>query len=185
VLVERTVRRERGWPDAIPGIFRTAPLAAQRTGCGGASGPGSTTRRRLLGLAVVLVLLGCLLAAGYEVLVYTAQPDAVHISRSLYSGGRILAERTITDPRIVADDYQTLNRLPSAENLVFHGCAPATAYSRIEDYRVTFTYHGIDIEDAFIIAWSCATWRIDRYPLEAVYWDPTGLMTPILATVQS
>ena len=146
---------------------------------------GSTTRRRLLGLAVVLVLLGCLLAAGYEVLVYTAQPDAVHISRSLYSGGRILAERTITDPRIVADDYQTLNRLPSAENLVFHGCAPATAYSRIEDYRVTFTYHGIDIEDAFIIAWSCATWRIDRYPLEAVYWDPTGLMTPILATVQS
>ena len=69
-------------------------------------------RRLLLGPAAILVMLGLLLLAGYEVVVHIAQPDAVQISQSVDATGHILAQRTITDPRTVADYYARINRLP-------------------------------------------------------------------------
>lgn len=137
---------------------------------------------RRLRLLMGAFLLGVLLFASYEVVIHIAQPDAVQISQSVAATGHILAQRTITDPRTVADYYARINRLPELPPDTYYvSCLPIN----VPYYRVTFFYRGIAIENATFINDGCSPWFITRGPGPATrVWDPENLTQPILAQAQ-
>jgi hypothetical protein len=122
-----------------------------------------------------------LLVVAFSVGIRLVPPDAVHISQSVEATGHILAQRTIADPRIVADYYARLNSMPATPG-------PMTCplrYNPVTTYTVTFTRWGLPIEGATLADVSCPFWWIIRGGVpERPRFDYTHVMQPVLAQVQ-
>jgi hypothetical protein len=134
------------------------------------------------GLVALLVLL-----VGYKFAIQHVQPDTVQISQYVDATGHVLAERTITDPRTVADYYARINSIPQVPpNESFNAC---TLFDRdtVTDYSVIFTYRGIDVEDATLTQFGCPMWSINHGNLpgpQIYYFDAADVAKPILAQAQ-
>src|SRR5260370_34935121 len=72
----------------------------------------STRRRRTLSRTGVGFVVVILLSIGFEVGIHHVPPDAVQGTVSSAESGRILASRTITDARTLADYYGRANSPP-------------------------------------------------------------------------
>ncbi len=151
----------------------------------------STRRRRTLSRTGVGFVVVILLSIGFEVGIHHVPPDAVQVTVSSVESGRILASRTITDARIVADYYSRVSSLPVSFEAEFgtYNCNLYDVHT-LKTYTFRFTRLGLPVKVATVvnICGNPYLWLISSGGLPGAlspHIDPNGRAQPLLNQAQS
>ncbi len=128
----------------------------------------------LVGAVVILLFVG------FEVGAQVVAPDAVRVSVAAAADGHLLATRTITDARTVADLYARINRLPSAGPYPVYHCGLSGPDA--VTFSLRFLRWGLPIEVAMLPV--CGGWEVSRGGIYDVRNDPDGQTRVILDEIQ-
>jgi hypothetical protein len=124
-----------------------------------------------------------LFTIGSEFAIHLAPPDTVPVSAADQTSGQLLASRTITDQRIVADLYSRINHLPSTAGLEFNCPLSGPAVLQM---TFRFTRLGFPLETAVHHGDGCEFWSLSSGGIQEPFarWDPGGAWGAITDDVQ-